>query len=226
MKKAIFLAMAFIVCLGTVTTAQPWTTGQPTAQTFGHPLYYPSPYTIAGQMIRVDNPYAYEQFNVKPFIAYSFLDTTSTGTSTMYLYISTNGKYVSPAVTPRALADTFVPYPIYATGSLEIAAFFIKVSGTPAGSITIEESNNGYSWAPVHLSDARVVSSVNTGTVTAYNSLSAPDSMQIANVATVQKYAWHFPIKYDFFYRANISTTGTETGTVQMFYAFNYNNQH
>ena len=232
MKKFIFMLVALTMCLA--ATAQPWKQSYPT---FSQPNYYPSPLTQEGQMIRIDNAYAYVQFNTIPFVPSSFLDTTTTGTSTMFLYIAASGNLVNVfnssnsstnnppyygPILPIAAADTFVPFPIYNDATLSITVNITKVSGTPAGSVTVESSPDGFHWGPIHTSNNRVVSSVLTGTVTAANTLSSPDTMTINNVSGVQAYT--FIVTNDVpYHRLRIATTGTETSTAQAWF---FTNKH
>lgn len=203
--KRILVALIAVLCFGT-TYAQPFKS--PTAQTFSNPNFYPTPNVQVGQLLDITNSYYY--LNVTPFVKNSFKDTTTTGTATKYLYVAIRGTLSSPTVAPVVAADTFVPYPIWADGTISFVVSGIKVSGTPAGSITVEQSADGLIWSPVHTSNNRV----------AAGTMSSPDTLVINSGSSIQAYSWDYPVKFQPYYRLNISTTGTETSSWRAWYCF------
>lgn len=204
MKKLITL----IALLCTVVSyGQPFKS--PTVQTFSNPNYWPTPYIQVGQMLDITNSYYY--LNVTPFVKNSFKDTTTTGTATKYLYVAIRGTLASPTVAPVSAVDTFVPCPIYGVGVLSFMVSGIKVSGTPAGSITVEQSPDGLVWSPVHTSNQRILYAAG---------VTAPDTLVINSGTAIQAYSWDYPVKYMAYYRLNISTTGTETSSWRAWYCF------
>lgn len=176
--------MRYLLFLVLIFTATTLTYGQGKTPTFYHPNYVPAPFCIAGQMLNTSNAYPGTQ-----------LDTLAAST-TINLTIA------------DAAVTTFAPYPVFGTGTITFIANCTKISGSPAGTITIQKSGDGATWAPIV-----------AGTV------AGSDTFTIANVSGVQSYSWDKPIKYAPYYRGVIATTSaTQSLTCKMNYFVNYPN--
>jgi hypothetical protein len=184
-----FIAITIAICFSLTSFAQGTRVTTPSRN---NPNYVPAAYCQAGQLLNIANAYPG-----------TLLDTPATGTQTTYLYTAINGSLAAPKVTPSVAADTFVPYPVYGDGQLTIVVNGLKISGTPAGKVVLEESPNGIIWGN---SPADVVAST-TDT--------------IANVATVQKFTFKRSVKSCPFYRVRIETNGTQQSSWSAQYFLN-----
>lgn len=132
----------------------------------------PTPGQITGQMRNLSNTY--------PLAA---LDTL-TDAGTLYLNIA----YWNGSNLP-------VIMPVYQKGKISFVVKGLKIGGTPAGTVTIEESANGTSWAAVP------------------NAVTADSVYTIVNQSAAQYKAYNYATKYTPYYRVKIVGSGTSTSS-------------
>lgn len=159
------------------------------------PIAMPAPNVFRAQMLNVSNT-----------IPNAVLDTATDATA-LYLTLA-----------KRTSTGLATAYPLYRSGSLSITVTGVKISGTPAGSITVEQSYDGSVWAPIHYATAVPLSSLTSTSVT--TTYTSSDVFTITNVATVQANSWDFPKKYAPYLRVKIAGTGTQTSSWRAFFTF------
>ncbi len=167
--------------------------GQGAAPTFAQPNYKPTPFTLAGQLLNLKNAYAY---GVTPG---ALLDTMSS--TTKYLNIAIE----SPAGTAWVAPDTFGVYPVYGTGKITFDLNVNTISGTPVGTVFLQESVNGILWSPCIAGS--------------YTDLA--DTLVAAG--GLMKYSFTRE-KIAPYYRIGITVTGTQSITIQSYYFIQYPN--
>jgi hypothetical protein len=163
-------------------------------------VVYPSPITqlapniYRGQMLNTSNTHVGQRN-----------DTATDGTA-LYLYTC-------------KIASTGLPvaYPLLEGGTLSILVSGIKVSGTAAGSISLQESYDGTNWAPVRGS-AQVPVSTSVGTVT--TTYVNQDAFTITDVSTQQSYSWDLPTFGAPYYRVKVLGSGTQTSSWKAWFCF------
>jgi hypothetical protein len=185
MKRIFSLLTALLICLTSFAQTRATTASRE------NPNYVPVPYCMQGQMLNIANAY--------PGNA---LDTSVTGSTTSYLYVAINGSLAIPEVNPVTAADTFVPYPIWGVGLMTITVNVLKISGTPACTITLEESTDAVHWSPC---PADVI---------------ADGVDTVANVATTQQFTFKRRFKSSPHTRVKFSWSGTETSSYSSFYSW------
>lgn len=155
-----------------------------TTPTFLHPNYTPVPFVRVGQMLNILNAYPG-----------TLLDTV-TNTGSVYLYTADAG-------TPLVAVDTFVPYPVIGAGSISFVVTGTKISGTPAGNISLEQSADGVNWGPCRQSASVYM-----------------DTATITNTSTIA-YTWDKQVKYALYYRIKITGAGTQATSWKAYYILN-----
>lgn len=166
------------------------------------PSTIPTPGAFTGQLLNLSNTYP------------SATNDTATNTTALYLTVAAwNTTTLLPYI-----------YPLFGSGTITFVVNGVKISGTPAGSITLEESTDGTHWAqsrvsidPV-ISSTRTVSALDSNTAT-YTMLYA-DMYTILNVSTTQAFSINLPSKPVPYYRIKILGVGTQTSSWKAWYFF------
>ena len=91
------------------------------ANPYPAPNSQPAPFTMTGQMLNTSSTFIYEVLD------------TATDAQTLYLYTC---KYDATTHLP-------VVYPVYGYGTISFIVKSLKISGTPAGTVSLEESFDG-----------------------------------------------------------------------------------
>lgn len=178
-----------IVLLALSASVEMYGQNKPTTASDNNPNYYSSAYVQCGQMLNIANAYAG-----------TFLDTPATGTVTTYLYTAINGSLAVPRVTPYVAADTFVPYPVTGDGIFTFVITGLKISGTPDGVLTLEQSNDGIIWGPYNADD--VTDNADT----------------VLDQAARQTYIKVRTVKSGLYYRWKLATAGTQQSSWSAYY--------
>lgn len=119
-----------------------------------------------------------------------------------------------------------VNFGLYDKGKLSIIVSGLKISGTPAGTVTVEQSFDGVTWAPVRTKMPPRISGVSTDTTGVIYTSDAtytyqnPDEYTIVNTSAAQGFSIDLDVKYGYFYRVNITTTGTQVSSWTCWYNF------
>lgn len=170
---------------------------QAQGQTYPLPITAIAPNLFRGQMLNTSNT-----------LPNAVLDTATNATA-LYLYIAKR-------VTSTGLATA---YPLFKSGSLTIAVTGIKISGTVAGTITVEQSSDGTIWAPIRYTTSVPISSLTSTSVT--TTYLSTDVFTLTDVATVQANSWDYVKKPILPYlRVKIAGTGTQTSSWRAFFVF------
>lgn len=149
------------------------------------PLTDRDAFTVTGQLVNLSNSIA------------GATNDTANNAATIYLTLA---KWSSTGV-PSAFG-------LMGNGSLSVVVNGVKITGTPAGTIRLEESPDGVHWGPCP--SGAFVDAVDT----------------ILNVATVQKYTFSREVKLSPFYRAAITTIGTQSSSWQAWLCFTRRQQY
>lgn len=162
--------------------------------TYPDPIVRLAPNVYRGQMLNTSNTHVGQR------------NDTATNSTALYLYTC-------------KIASTGLPaaYPLLEGGTLSILVSGIKVSGTAAGSISLEESFDGTNFAPVRGS-AQVPVATTSGTVT--TTYTNQDAFTITDVATQQSYSWDLPTFSAPYYRVKVAGSGTQTSSWKAWFCF------
>lgn len=153
------------------------------------------------------NKYRAQLINLSNTLPNAVLDTATDATA---LYLT---------VAKKNASNLGVIYPLYdADASLSILATGVKISGTLAGTVSLEQSFDGTNWAPVTLSWEVPRTSVVGATTTTYTS---KDVLPLSDVSTVQSIAWNIPYISAAYYRVKVGGTGTQTSSWKAYLQLN-----
>lgn len=166
------------------------------AQTFNYPapITQSAPGVVYGQMLNTSNTYVGSR------------NDTATNSTALYLYVC-----------KIATSGLPVAYPLYAKGSISFNVSGIKITGNPAGSLSVEQSFDGTNWAPVKTTPT--IASISTDSVGViyttlatytYNSF---DLYSIQDVAGTQSYSFNIGEKHVAYYRIKVGVSGTQTSS-------------
>lgn len=163
---------------------------------FGQSLTSPTPGVTTGQMLNTSNTHP------------SQTNDTLTDAGTLYLSITQWTTAVSTTRLPAL-------YPLYGSGTLSIIINGVKITGTPAGTVSLEESTDGVHWAQVRLSVMPIIATADTAYVYTFY-----DLLTIANVSTTQSLSWNLATKPVPYYRLKIAGSGTQTSSWKAWFYF------
>jgi hypothetical protein len=146
-------------------------------------------------------PSAYEQvgqmLNLSSTVRYEVLDTITTSSSTVTLYLATaNYSFITGLP---------VLYPVIGTGTISFVISGLKISGTLSGNATVQGSDDGVRWAQIR-----------------NNTLVSGDTLTIGSGTAAQTYSWDFSSKRYRYYRlAIVIPTGTQQSSWSAVYFLN-----
>ena len=173
-------------------------------------------FSIAGAQAQVSYPsnfshlspdvYKVQMLNTSNTIPNAVLDTATDGTA---LYLT-----VAKRVTSTGLSTA---YPIYENVTMSVIISGIKVSGTLAGTLSLQESFDGVVWGPVRNATQVPVATLTGSTTTTYSN---GDSYTLTDVATTVSYSWDLLYRFAPYYRVKVLGSGTQTSSWRSWLCF------
>lgn len=154
---------------------------------------YPSNFTKLAP-----NKFRAQLINTSNALPNAVLDTATDATA---LYLT---------VAKRNTSNLGVAYPLLEGGKATVIVTGVKISGTVAGTISLEQSFDGTIWAP-YKNSLQVPVSTTTGTVT--TTYGTNDAYTMQNVSTVQSTSIEVPELNAPYLRVKVGGSGTQSSS-------------
>lgn len=154
---------------------------------------YPSNFTRLAP-----NKFKAQLINTSNTLPNAVLDTATDATA---LYLT---------VAKKNTSNLGVAYPLLEGGKATIIVTGVKISGTVAGTVSVEQSFDGTIWAPYKRAIAVPVSTT-TGTVT--TTYASGDAFTLTDVSTTQAASFEIPELNAPYLRVKVGGTGTQTSS-------------
>jgi hypothetical protein len=172
-------------------------------------------FSITGAQAQVTYPSNFTKLTAGTFRT-QLLNTSSTIPNAV-LDTQTNSTALYLTVAKRTSTNLATAYPIFADATMSFIVSGIKISGTLAGTLSLEESFDGTIYGPVRNATQVPVSTLTGTTTTTYSN---SDAYTVVDGAAVISYSWDLPYRYAPYYRVKIVAGGTQTSSWRAWLCF------